>query len=344
VGLERHGAVEWSEDGSGLYFSATASSSNSLQIWRFSCRDGKKRRVTNDPNNYEELSVAEKAAALVTMQTDALASIWIVPLGRSPRRITSGRTEGFDGLAATSEGRILFASTEYQQANLWSINADGSDCRRLTHNTGFLPSVSRQSRVAVYVSAAGGTLHIWRMDLDGGNQTQLTNGDGESYPSISPDGKWIVYTPLGEGRNTLRRISVDGGAPVQLTHDSIAIKPVVSPDGTMIACVYRRSEADKWRIAVLASIGGEPLRVFTLPYPYNQIIRWTPDSKALTYLDRQNGVYNVWEQPLDGGAPRQITNFTEDAIFYYDWLGDEGQVVVSRGSKTRDIVLIREFE
>lgn len=337
-------AVEWSEDGSGLYFSATALNSNSLQIWRLSWRDGVKRRVTNDPNNYEELSVAEKAEALVTMQTDALASIWIVPAGGAPRRITAGRTEGFDGLAVAPEGRIIYASTENQQSNLWSINAGGTDCRRLTQNTGFFPSVSRDGCSVVYVSAQGGKLHIWRMDIDGNHQEQLTNGEGESYPSISPDGKWIVYMPLGDGRNTLRKISISGGAPVQLTHDSLAIKPVVSPDGKMIVCVYRRTEADKWIIAVLSSLGGEPLFTFALPYPYNQIIRWTPDSQAFTFLDRQNGVYNIWKQPLDGAAPTRITNFTEDAIFYYDWLDDSEQLIVSRGTKTRDIVLIRHFE
>ena len=81
--------------------------------------------------------------------------------------------------------------------------------------------------------------------------------------------------------------------------------------------------------------GGEPLVTLTLPYPYNQVIRWSADSKVLFFLDRQSGVYNIWKQPLDGAAPTQVTSFTEDAVIYYDWLGDEGHLVVSRGTKTR---------
>lgn len=335
-------AVAWSEDGSGLYFSATALNSNSLQIWRFSIANGEKQRVTNDPNNYEQVSVAEKAAALVTMHVDPQTNIWLVPPGNAPRRITSGHTEGFDGLTVTGE-RIVYASTENQQSDLWSINPDGSESRRLTDDSGFLPSASRDGRLVSYVSAQGGTLHIWRMDADGANKKQLTDCAGESHPSIAPDGQWIVYTPLGEGRNTLWRVSAAGGQPLQLTHNSMAIKPTVSPDGTMIACAYRPDEADKWKIAVLSSEGGTPLQVFALPFPYNQVIRWTPDSKALTYLDRHDGIYNIWQQPLDGSTPTQITNFTEDQIFYYDWMDDGGQLVVSRGAKTRDIVLIRNF-
>lgn len=337
-------AVAWSEDGTGLFFSATALNSNSLQIWRFSIADGVKQRVTNDPNNYEQVSVAERAEALVTMHVDPQTNIWLVPAGGAPRRITSGHTEGFDGLTVTKAGRIVYASTENQQSDLWSIKADGSDGRRLTHDSGFLPSASRDGQLVAYVSAQGSTLHVWCMDTDGGNKRQLTNCAGESHPSISPDGKWVVFTPLGPGRNTLWKVATDGGPARQLTHDSMAIKPIVSPDGSMIACAYRPDEADKWKIAVLSSEGGAPLHVLALPFPYNQVIHWTPDSKALTYLDRRDGVYNIWTQPLDGAAPTQLTNFTEDAIFYYDWLGEAGELAVSRGAKTRDIVLIRNFE
>jgi Tol biopolymer transport system component/DNA-binding winged helix-turn-helix (wHTH) protein len=337
-------AIEWSEDGSGLYFSATALNSNTLQIWRFSWRDGEKQRITNDPNNYEQISVAERADALVTMQADPQANIWLVPENGAPRRITSGRAEGYDGLAVVLDRRVVYASTENQQSDLWSINADGSDCKRLTYHSGFFPSASRDGHSVAYVSRQGGTLHIWRMDADGGNKKQLTQGVGESHPSIFPDGKSIVYTPLGEGRNTLWKVSTDGGPPVQLTHDTLAIKPVVSPDGTMIACAHRTDEADGWQIAVLSSNGGVPLRSFDLPYPYNQVIRWTLNSKALIYLERRDGVHNLWQRPLDGTTPTQITNFTEDVIFYYDWLDDEGQLIVSRGARTKDIVLIRNFE
>lgn len=336
-------AVAWSEDGSGLYFSATASDSNSLQIWRLSLVRGEKQRITNDPNNYEQISVAERADALVTMHVDPQTNLWRVSPAGAPRRITSGHTEGFDGLTCTAQGRIAYASTENQQSDLWSIGADGSGGRKLTYESGFFPSASRAGDLVAFVSAQGGTRHIWCLDTSSGKQRQLTDGDGESYPSISPDGKWLVYTPLGEGRNTLRKISCDGGAAMQLTRDSIALKPVVSPDGQMIACAYRRTEADKWSIAVVSSEDGKLLQLLALPFSYNQVIRWAADSKALTYLDRCEGVYNIWKQPLDEGAATQITNFTEDVIFSYDWLGADGELVVSRGAKTRDIVLIRNF-
>jgi Tol biopolymer transport system component len=183
------------------------------------------------------------------------------------------------------------------------------------------------------------------MAEDGGNKRQLTDGGGESFPSITRDGRWVVYTSQSEERNSLWKVSTDGGEAVQLTHDSLCIKPVVSPDGTRIVCVYRTDEADKWKIAVLPVEGGEPLDVFALPYPYNQVLRWSADGQSLTFLEKRDGVHNIWRQRLDGAAPIQITNFTEDLIYNYDWLSDDdSHLIVSRGLKTRDIVLIRNFD
>jgi dipeptidyl aminopeptidase/acylaminoacyl peptidase len=336
-----------------------ALNSNSFQIWRLTYPDHQAQRVTNDPNNYEEISLARESQTLVTMQTDVRANLWLASsLDSKPapgkadgvaamplaRRITTGRTEGFQGLTV-SRGRIVFALTEHQQPDLWSVNADGSDRKRLTTGGGFLPAFSRDGRCIAYVSAQGGTHHIWCMDADGGNKKQLTDGGGETFPSITTDGKWVVYTSQSRDRNSLWKVSTQGGGAVRLTHDSLCIKPVISPDGTRIACVYRTDEADKWKIAVLPIDGGTPLDIFALPNPYNQILRWSADGQALTFLEKRDGVHNIWRQPLDGAAPTQITNFTEDLIYNYDWLSDDdAQLIVSRGLKTRDIVLIRDFE
>ena len=62
---------------------------------------------------------------------------------------------------------------------------------------------------------------------------------------------------------------------------------------------------------------------------------WTISTGAAVFL-------TSGEAP-DGSAPIQVTNFTEDAIFYFDW-DDEGQLIAARGAKIRDIVVIRNFE
>jgi DNA-binding winged helix-turn-helix (wHTH) protein/Tol biopolymer transport system component len=344
-------ALAWSDDGSNLYFSAQALKSHSFQIWRLPYPEGTAERITNDPNNYEELSLAERPRKMVTMQTEVRANLYLTVAraddGESfaqPRRITSGRTDGFAGVAVSSDC-IVFAATEHQQPDLWSANFEGRERKRLTETTAFLPCVSSDGNVIAYVSAANGTHHIWAMDADGTNKRQLTMGGGESFPTLTSDGEWVIYTSLSEDRNSLWRVSTKGGEPHQLTRDSLCIKPVVSRDGRRVACAYRADEGDKWKIAVLSMEDTQPLAVFPLPNPYNQLLRWTNDDTALTYLEKRDGVHNVWRQPLDGSAQSQLTFFTEDLIYAYDWSphGD-GRLVVARGIKTRDIVLIQDFD
>ena len=102
---------------------------------------------------------------------------------------------------------------------------------------------------------------------------------------------------------------------------------------------------------MIASDGGSPIAVFDFPEffgtigPgfYQQKIRWTVDGRALTYIDTQGGVSNIWIQPLDGGPRQQLTNFSSDLIFYYDWSPDGKKLALARGSKTSDVVLIRDM-
>jgi hypothetical protein len=50
-------------------------------------------------------------------------------------------------------------------------------------------------------------------------------------------------------------------------------------------------------------------------------------------------VFNVWEQQLAGGASKQLTRFTSGRTFTFQWSRD-GRLVMTRGSVSRDVVLL----
>ena len=52
---------------------------------------------------------------------------------------------------------------------------------------------------------------------------------------------------------------------------------------------------------------------------------------------------NLWAQPIDGGPAKQLTNFKSDYINRYALSRDGKQIAVSRGSDTKNIVLIKNF-
>jgi Tol biopolymer transport system component len=65
---------------------------------------------------------------------------------------------------------------------------------------------------------------------------------------------------------------------------------------------------------------------------------------AIDYIDARDGVANIWRQPLDGGQPHQISDFTSGLIFNFAWSTNGKDLAVARGSTTSDVVRIRHFE
>ena len=182
------------------------------------------------------------------------------------------------------------------------------------------------------------------MDADGGNLKQLTDGPGDVYPQSSPDGRWVVFHSSRSGQFTIWKVSIDGGEPVRVT-DRLTLNPTVSPDGSLVACWYREDQPNApVKVAVIPFAGGDPVKVFDIPGSVNIAagLRWTPDGRALTYIDTTGGVSNIWSLPVDGGKPVQLTDFKTDQIFWFDFSRD-GKLAVSRGTQTSDVVLIRDF-
>lgn len=333
--------VAWTDDGQSLIFAAGTTESQVSQVWQLDYPSGSLHRVTIDTNYYEGLHLAKNGSKLVTMQVAELINLWATDSSARARKLTFGTREGEGGLVSLPSGQIVYTVEENRQLNLWTINHDGSGALPLTREGAGYPTATADGQFVVYASLRNGLRHLYRLRPANGEEVQLTNGGGENYPSCSPDGQWVIYTALAGARNTLWKVSIGGGSPEQLTHGSIIVKPVVSPDGKWIACAFRKDEADKWKVAILPFAGGEPMKVLPITKAFNQILRWAPDSSALFYIVEEDGVSNIWKQPLGDTPAAQVTRFTEDTIFYYDRLASLDGFVLSRGRILRDIVLIK---
>lgn len=344
-------AIEWLADGRGLIVAARDNASLlAHQLWQVDYPGGEARAITKDLNSYSSAGVTADMKSLVTILHRRIANLWIVPGDKSSEavQIHSGNSKDLGwklGVEWLRDGKIIYGSTASGKEDIWLMSADGSNQKQVTTTSGanFEPTVSDDGRTVVYVSkAADATQNLWKMNLDNGARVQLTNGGYDLRPDISPDGRWVVYMSVIKDSPTLWKISIDGGgAPVKLS-DKIASVPRVSPDGRFIACFYRAQVDTYSKFAVLPFDGGEPVKVFDRP-PTTFVeagIRWTPDGRALSFIDNRDGVSNIWLQPLDGSPPKQLTNFTSETIFRFAWSPDGKMIVAERGTETGDIVLI----
>ena len=69
------------------------------------------------------------------------------------------------------------------------------------------------------------------------------------------------------------------------------------------------------------------------------ILRWMADGRSIAYIGPNS---NIWSQPLDGNAPRQLTQFTDQRqIANFTWSRDGKRLAIARATVTNDIVLIK---
>jgi serine/threonine protein kinase/Tol biopolymer transport system component len=341
----------WMPDSSGLLVTyANQSTRWDRQIGYLSYPAGEFHRITNDLNHYSDtISATRDARSIVTVVAEPANNIWILPasdLSSQGTQITSGEAEAayLDWLP---DGRIL----SVPHSNGFELdlhNLDGSGKVKLWEDQwlGQTPSVCGDGAHVVFTSLrTGSAFNVWRIDNTGGNPAQISKGSLDRFPYCSPDGKWLVYNSSEGKTPTVWRVNIDGSSPLQLSDKTVNQGATISPDGKLVAFMYSSGDASSFKIklTVIPATGGEPIYEFDVPSTFNWRLRFTPDSRAICYPLRDNlGVENIWEQPLTGGAPHQITNFKTLEIFDYAWSRDGKNLAVSRGQIVRDVVLITD--
>ena len=352
---EEIGEAVWLPDGSGLFITARELGSELFQIWLVRYPTGEVRRITNDTDNYRFISLTSDSATLAAVRIDRQSNIWVAPAGDTGNAkqitFTNYDADNDQGLAWTPKGQIVYASKASGKSEIWIVDEDGRYQRQLTEDSSsnYMPTVTPDGRQIVFVSTRGGGMpHLWRMDLDGGNPKQLTSGPIEFLPQVSPDGKWIVYHSYASGVTTLWKMPVDGGEPTLLTDKVLDTYSSVSPDGRFVSCLYLDESDGKknWKMAVVPFAGGRPLKLFDVrPSPISFApLPWSSDGNSLMYLDRKNGVSNIMQLVIASGETKQMTNFTSDRIFCFNWSSDGKQLAISRGKVNEDVVLISDIK
>ncbi len=180
--------------------------------------------------------------------------------------------------------------------------------------------------------------NIWRTNTDGSSPLKLTNGKADGFPVCSPDQKWVYYWDPYDGANVLR-VPLDGsGKPEAVPGSSSISSPaltgpgVVSRDGKTLARVVQvlnpKTQDYQNKIALLNLESSTAVRMLDVSEHLEESIdtwagaEFTPDGKAVAYTIRENGVDNIWMQPLDGSVGHQITNFKSEQISLFHWSPD----------------------
>jgi serine/threonine protein kinase/WD40 repeat protein len=348
----------WLPDGRGLlvqYQDVRAGLSHN-QIGFVSYPAGQFNPVTKDTNAYTTLTLSADAKTLASVQSKRLFTMYSIPAAGTGANPTSPVIpQQQRGLLSFSwAGNDGFYLADGNQ--LARVSADGSNKTALLSDTS-VTSVStcpdgRVLLLTLVGQGGGTTANIWRVNADGTNLKQLSNGVRDLGPECSPDSKWAYYLETNAGR--VQRVPIDGGTsetvpgtPIPhyfLTGTSAAFA-ALSPDGKSMALFVGSSEQySVHKIAVIAlDAGPQPQSRLLDPHPdIADGPRFTPDGKALVYPISRNGVANLWLQPLDDSPGHQLTNFKSDSITGFRWSSDSKNIGVLTRRIDADVVLLRE--
>ena len=228
--------------------------------------------------------------------------------GRIIRQFANEILVALTGEAGVFDTRIAFIKKGTSATELYTINFDGSDLRRITHHNSLTlsPRWSPDGRRLAYTSFKDGNPDIYLQELDSGKTEKIVSYPGLNLPgSWSRDGAMLLVTLSREGSPGIYNMNVGSRIHQRLTREStINVSPVRSPDEKRIAFVSNRNGSPQ--IYVMDADGGN-VRRLTMEGNYNTSPAWSPKAKKIAYEGSVNGQFQIFVIDEEGGAPRQMT-------------------------------------
>ncbi len=355
--------MAWLPDGSAILFSSAARISSNPQIWSVSYPSGEKRRVTNDLNFYQNLSITSDGSTLATVQITWSGSLWRANFGSTalspPTQVTSGigRADGIGGVAWPSANRVLYEYYSNGSVRLASVGLDGSDSRDVSTNSTslFWPAAcGRDPKYMVYGSRnESGGISIWRSDLDGNEAKQLSTTPYGVLPDCTPDGQSVIYLESSDSP-ALMRVGIDGGNPTVVAKGNY-YSARVSPDGKYLAALMDPDPLQAPKLYIVGIEGGDVRATYDLPITVayqgegGHKIEWTNDGRNVLFMKLEDETYSLWAQPVNlTGAPhvaaKRIMTFPDDlTIWAFTQSPDGKQILFAQGRGLTDAVLVSHF-
>jgi TolB protein len=222
--------------------------------------------------------------------------------GGAPNPVNTGaatRCNGSHGLSP--DGRWLAISCsmpERPEPHIYIVPLNGGTPHLVTeHPNSYWHSWSPDGRTILFTRPNHGSLNIYGITAEGGEERALTSGTGVSDdPDYSPDGKYIYFNSDRGGTMQIWRMRPDGSDPEQITSDDLVNwTPHISPDGkSMVFLSYEKGvtgrpankdvalrimSMDEKRLRVLVNIVGGSGTI--------NVPSWAPDSHHLAFVSYQ---------------------------------------------------------
>ncbi len=342
----------WLPDGRGLLTLLRDKETNYIrsQIIYVSYPDGKFHRLTHDLGEYSDLSISSDSHALATVFGQSNYALFLSPAasmqsGQADKLLSLSTSVGFSW---TPDGKLIIPQENFRLDLFHLDSRNRTPLTSLERNVlAFSPSACPNGHYVVFTVAGDHTVpssNIWRMNSEGGDVKQLSFGKLDQHDRCSPDGQWVYFLDMAHG-GTLSRVPLEGGATQKVTEFPALTDFDLSPDGKVAAfATYASPTSTELVLALVPVDSPQNMRPLKFQRPPNSGIPFSHDGKAVLYPFREKNADNLWYQPLDGSAGKQLTNFTSEFIDDFHLSFDGTRVALVRGHTDSDVVLLRDME
>ena len=187
--------------------------------------------------------------------------------GSGLKRLTDAPGYDAEGAYSPDGTKIVFCSLRHApqgavdpsaHGEIYIMNADGSDQRRLTTSAGYDggPFFSPDGERIIWrrFDEKGVNADVYTMKLNGSDVRRLTEFGSMSWaPYFHPFGKYVIFTSnkLGFSNFELYVVDAQGGEPTRVTYtDGFDGLPVFSPDGKKLCWTSGRTPDGKSQLFI----------------------------------------------------------------------------------------------
>jgi hypothetical protein len=269
---------------------------------------------------------ADRRTALATRNV-ANVEIWRAEtFGEKAKVPVSQLTDLWYSAAIDDDGGVVyFTGAGNEGPGLYRLGPGAWKPTRLGNES--LGSVATTADGRLVVFNVDPQAPLYRANADGTGVTKLV--DRASGPTILPDGTGVLYSLHFEPG--LYRIPLSGGAATKLNQSSVGYRADVSPDGRQV--LFLGVDAGM----VIRCDLPDCMNVTELKVKSAQ---WSPDGKGVVYINDEDHK-NLWVEPFSGGASYPLTRFADGRILDFSWSPSRKHLLLWRGQKTDDMVLVR---
>jgi len=223
---------------------------------------------------------SNRAGSLGIYQMRATGSLNLFPL-------LQDSATNLQAALAPDRTRVAFSSNRSGSFDLYLMDADGRNHRRLTTTAGNEgdPAWTPDGAQIVYTTTRGTGTQIAIMPAEGGeSRTLTTTSAGNHSPSVSPDGRSIAFVSLRDGNQEIYAMNLDGSNQRRLTKTSEReSSPGFFRNGDLAYVVERGGRSKGSRVMRLPWGGTSSSPLFQTEDPV-QAIAVSRDGDRLAYV------------------------------------------------------------